>query len=440
MGMVKSVANPGRLSVVCPCADSHTSESNETATIYMLPMFGGVRYGRFHCLHSHCENRPQEQFIQALGLNPKDVWRQQASDGPEVDFSTPTDASNDDEGGFRLLSLDDLLSLPPLRWRVRGVLPESGLAAVFGPSGSGKSFLAIDLCMALSDGVAWFGHRVQAAPVLYCALEGESGISNRVRAFHRHHGHRGAAARYLAQPFDLLKDVQRLADAIIAKQGKGGVVFLDTLNRAAPGIDENSSEDMGRVITAAKCLQRLVEGLVVLVHHSGKDQAKGLRGHSSLHAALDAAIEVKRDGDYRSWKVAKSKDGEDGKEFPFALHRVVLGEDEDGEEITSCVIEPGEASTTGRKLSPGLARALDSLISAIAAGDGEDIALEDWRRIFYASATADSTEGKRSAFNRARQGLVSAGLAVVENDCYSLARFEDKKRVDFTRLTRKKAA
>lgn len=71
-------------------------------------------------------------------------------------------------------------------------------------------------------------------------------------------------------------------------------------------------------------------------------QARGLRGHSSLHAALDAAIEVRRDGDRREWVIAKSKDGEDGASHPFKLAVVELGTNEDGEPITSCVVHPLE--------------------------------------------------------------------------------------------------
>ena len=93
----------------------------------------------------------------------------------------------------------------------------------------------------------------------------------------------------------------------------GSVVFLDTLNAATSGLDENSSRDMGEILEAAKTLQRLTGGLVVLVHHSGKDASKGLRGHSSLLAALDAVIEVGRNGDARYWRMSKSKESEDGK-------------------------------------------------------------------------------------------------------------------------------
>lgn len=120
------------------------------------------------------------------------------------------------------------------------------------------------------------------------------------------------------------------------------MLVLDTLNRSAPGLDENDSRDMGQVIDAMKALQAELGGLVLAVHHSGKDPLKGLRGHSSLLAALDAVVEVTRQEERREWKLAKSKDGEDGQGHPFRLDVVELGEDAEGWPITSCVVEPEE--------------------------------------------------------------------------------------------------
>ena len=247
---------------------------------------------------------------------------------------------------FRLLKADELMQLPPLQWRIKGVLPDSGLAAVYGPSGSGKSFLVLDMLASVADGCNWFEHRVNRAPVVYLALEGEAGLSQRVQAYRLQHGeHACKGMHFMTVPFSLLAngDVQELAESIAAAGAAGGVVCIDTLNRAAPGADENSSQDMGLIIDAATALQMALGGLVLLVHHTGKDAGKGLRGHSSLFAALDAAIEVSREGDSRAWKVAKSKDGQDGNEQPFRLEVVELGEDGDGEPVTSCVIAPEEA-------------------------------------------------------------------------------------------------
>ncbi len=250
---------------------------------------------------------------------------------------------------FRLLGGADLQALPPLAWRVRGVLPALGLAALYGPSASGKSFLALDMAAAIAEGSRWFDCRVTAAPVVYAALEGEAGFRLRVQAWEQSKARKlPEGLRMVLQPFKLTDadDVRDLARVVPAC----AVVFLDTLNRAAPTADENSSRDMGEILEAAKALQDLTGGLVVLVHHTGKDSTRGLRGHSSLFAAMDAAVEVSRDGDRREWKVAKSKDGQDGDAQPFRLEVVPMGLDENGDEITSCVVQADERAEEVRRV------------------------------------------------------------------------------------------
>lgn len=247
------------------------------------------------------------------------------------------------ERRYKLLGADELRNLPPLAWRVRGVLPAVGLAALYGPSASGKSFLAFDLAASIAEGRRWFDCRVEAAPVVYAALEGEAGFKLRAQAWEVSRGRAlPDGLRMMLQPFKLTdgQDVIDLAAVVPA----GAVVVVDTLNRAAPTADENSSRDMGEILEAAKTLQTLTGGLVVLVHHTGKNAAAGLRGHSSLFAAMDAAIEVSREGERREWKVAKSKDGMDGEACPFKLAVEVLGIEPTGESITSCVVERDTAA------------------------------------------------------------------------------------------------
>jgi hypothetical protein len=243
------------------------------------------------------------------------------------------------EPRYKLLTCDQLRNLPPLAWCVRGVLPARGLAAIAGPSASGKSFLALDLAAAIAGGWRWFNQRVTAAPVVYAALEGEAGYKLRAQAWEAHHGQAlPDGLRLMLAPFKLTvaQDVKDLAAVVPA----GAVVIIDTLNRAAPESDENSSRDMGLILEAAKRLQAMTGGLVVLVHHTGKDESKGLRGHSSLFAALDAVVTVSRDGDRREWRLGKSKDGADGQAHTFKLQVEPLGFDEHGDSLTSCVVVP----------------------------------------------------------------------------------------------------
>ena len=248
------------------------------------------------------------------------------------------------EPRYKLLGSADLAALPPLDWRIRGVLPAEGVAGLYGPSASGKSFLAFDIGAAIAEGRrVWFDCRVEPAPVVYAALEGEAGFRRRVQAWEAHHGRPLPERMHLVLQSFKLTEPQDVVD-LAAVVPLGAVLFLDTLNRAAPTADENSSRDMGEILEGVKQLQGLTGGLVVLVHHTGKDTSKGLRGHSSLFAAMDAAVEVTRDGDRRRWTVAKSKDAEDGTARAFRLSVVPLGVDEFGDAITSCVVTSDSAA------------------------------------------------------------------------------------------------
>lgn len=209
--------------------------------------------------------------------------------------------------------------------------------------------------------------------MVYAALEGEAGFKLRAQAWQAHRGRRlPDGLHMMLQPFKLtnLEDVTDLASVVPA----GAVVVLDTLNRAAPTADENSSKDMGEILEAAKCLQELTRGLVLLVHHTGKNAAAGLRGHSSLFAAMDAAIEVSRDGDHREWKVAKAKDGQDGDAHPFKLQVEMLAVDEYGDPISSCVVMRDTATDEVRHIK-------------LPQGGNQKLVLEALRPMFKTGAT-----------------------------------------------------
>jgi hypothetical protein len=121
--------------------------------------------------------------------------------------------------------------------------------------------------------------------------------------------------------------------------GKLDVIVVDTYAQVMPGGDENGGVDGGKVVKHCQLLHKLTGALVILVHHVGKDLSKGARGWSGLRAAADVEITVERAQDHRAATVTKQKDGEEGQEFGFKLNTVSIGEDEEGEDITSCVVE-----------------------------------------------------------------------------------------------------
>lgn len=269
---------------------------------------------------------------------------------------------------YKVMWPTDIANIQPIQWRLKHVLPATGLAAIYGASGSGKTFMTVDLGAAISHGNPWFGIKTYQTTVIYVVLEGEAGIRNRIQALEKAQGPLPPNGfGVITQPFEIVKP-QDLVD-LSAVIPSGSVVFIDTLNRSAPIADENSSRDMGQILEAAKTLYRATNSLVVLVHHTGKDASRGMRGHSSLFAAMDGAIEVTRDAaGNRSWAVVKAKDGEDDKTANFRLKRHVLGQDVDGEDIVSCSVEPDLAAILTPKVPSGSQQkvALRSIRSAIA--------------------------------------------------------------------------
>jgi RecA/RadA recombinase len=74
-----------------------------------------------------------------------------------------------------------------MEWLVRGLLPRAELAVIYGESGSGKSFLALDLAAAITRGIEWRGRRTATGRVVYVCAEGAGGFKARLRAYARGH-------------------------------------------------------------------------------------------------------------------------------------------------------------------------------------------------------------------------------------------------------------
>ena len=104
------------------------------------------------------------------------------------------------------------------------------------------------------------------------------------------------------------------------------------------GGNENASEDMGALVINSDHIRRETKAHVCFIHHSGKDSARGARGHSSLLAAADTEIEVTNDDGARIARVTKQREMECSGEFSFSLHVVTLGENRRGKPVTSCVV------------------------------------------------------------------------------------------------------
>ncbi len=315
---------------------------------------------------------------------------------------------------------------------VKHVLDQGAMSVVYGPSNSGKTFWATDLAFHIAAAMPWRGYRVAQAAVLYVAAEGGRGVSNRIAAIRAE-----LAFGQVDIPFalrrggmDLLHeqaDLQAVCDMAAEVQAKAPglplMIVIDTLSRIMAGGDENNAADMTALIRNVDAIREKTAAHIMLIHHTGKDVARGARGHSSLRAATDTEIEVSNEGGARAAMVTKQRDNPGGETFAFSLKVVELGTDQDGDPVTSCVVEMvgDEEHSAKAKRTKGLGGNQKIIADAFDQMLGEGLAKPNpggvgmpeigkfWtvdyaelRRISMGKMVATDT---RSSFNKAMQAL-----------------------------------
>ena len=357
----------------------------------------------------------------------------------------------------QLLNIEawDTIKDEPVNWIIENVLPEKGFAALYGPPGSYKSFVALDIAEAVATGRQWMGNQVtNSGAVLYIAGEGHGGIGARIKACKINHQTQDGAEIYViryqlnlrssADDFNLLMES---IDNLIERTGiELRLVQIDTLARAFGGGNENDSQDMGAFIHNAGRLQRKLNCALMVLHHSGKDATKGLRGHSSLLGAVDTQLELQKlEQTERKEGVAgqgiltisKQKDGQDNLKFGFEMVQININQSKESglgldENVSLAVKENQEMIDEQYKTPPkppsrsgagGVQKvALDALHKAISEnGDmrvvdnkrNKSIHVEQWRDAFEAAQTDKA--GIKKRFNRCLISLQNAKKIEVFN-------------------------
>ena len=244
-------------------------------------------------------------------------------------------------GKYAIVSASALSQRPPGDWLIKGVIPRADVIVLFGASGSGKSFVALDMAAAIARGEDWRGHKAKKGRVLIIAAEGGGGVGKRLKAYAQHHGLDLSGIDIgiiVAAPNFLHKEESFEVVAAVKASGGVDLIIADTFAQVTPGANENAGEDMGLAMGNAKALREATGAPVLLIHHAGKDAARGARGWSGIKAAADAEIEIiKHETGGREIRISKMKDGDDGLQWGFKLEVVTVGKDNDGDDITSCV-------------------------------------------------------------------------------------------------------
>ncbi len=328
---------------------------------------------------------------------------------------------------------------------IEDLLVAAAMSVIYGAQNSGKSFLALDMALAVAAKPDWKDKAIDRGAVIYIPLEGGVGsVNNRILAVKQREGwsYQDVPLAVIGAQVNLL-DPDAETDPLIATVGTVAVRFaaaecpvrwiiVDTLSRALAGGNENGPEDMGSLVANCDKIRRATGCHLTLIAHTGKDEARGIRGHSLLAAATDTALEVIDREGTRTVTITKQRDLPPMPAFAFQLRQVGIGTNRRGKPITSCVVEY-EGQPTDRR-GPGAPkrgepthadRALEILADLCARegrtgyagtpGGASSVPADWWRERFYDRAMpGDELDTKKHAFARAARvliGMHKAGMA-----------------------------
>ena len=313
---------------------------------------------------------------------------------------------------------------------VKGWIDRGQTSVLYGPSNVGKTFLALDIARHVDKGESWAGRRVTRAPVLYVAAEGAAGLNNRVAALG------GANFWLLDGPLNLgpgsleAGDLCDALDRLAEVQGAFGLIVIDTLARTIGGGDESSNRDMSAYLGALDLIRARSGAHVMVIHHVGKTVSAGPRGAYALPAGVDAAFELtEQDGGVIHCEAKKQRDDKKGRIFAYRLREVELGTDQDGDPVTSCVVEECDPVATGAARKPALSSAartaLEALDVALSEGGSLNaglscctVGVDLWRACCDRLGISGSSKpaARSMSFQRAKDALVSGGLVKIKGD------------------------
>ena len=257
---------------------------------------------------------------------------------------------------------DDVIVSTAANYIVKNWLSEDSMSIVFGPSNVGKTFFCQDLCYHIAANQPWQGNKVRGGSVLYLQTEGGQSWQARIAALRQKYPD-FENVRLAVRPMPInmfnseedLNLVRALIAEISKKYGKVVMLVVDTISRATQGqLNENDNSEMAQFVANLDKLRQETGVHVMMVAHSGKDQSRGVRGASALKAAADTEIELSYDdaAGVRMALTTKQRDMETGRTLNFILETQNMGEDEDGDPITTCTIRAATDDEMEEKRKP----------------------------------------------------------------------------------------
>lgn len=230
-----------------------------------------------------------------------------------------------EQSRFPWMDEAEFTNMAPPVWLLPEIFTTESIAMLYGPSGHFKSFLALNLAAAVAQ---------QDLCAFYVAAEGITRMARSdFPAWKLAHGEERRIPFFMQEEMPQAIDDQdyeafaKSIDAIARREGKKvGIIFLDTLNTALIGLDENSSGDTAKLMQRMKYLKKAFKCCVVAIHHTpDKDQGKA-RGSSALYAGMDTVLHVIAEKDVKLVRmhVTKQKTAEE-KQYPFCFEGKKVG-------------------------------------------------------------------------------------------------------------------
>jgi hypothetical protein len=453
----------GFVTILCPWREEHTKAGDEAG--YFLGR------GGFKCHHGHCQHRNMsdlkrwiaeeareeraEVLAEAFAAVPID-WNRVAEaasglEDKETYHVADFEPGNGESDGLRGVWYDGDAAAEPVATIVEKILPARGLTFLGGQSGAGKSFLAIDLSVAVATNGKFFGLETdERRGVVYIAAEGAATLSARLTVAKMAREIEGAI------PFAVVRDVPDLSDndartrflkslRTVAKEIKKrhgvrvGLVVIDTLGAAFSMRDENSAAETNQICRAAAELGDSVKAATLVLAHFGKSENAGIRGSSAIRGAAESIIaalgersELTGACSNRRLVHIKSRDGEEGEAWGFELEHVSLGQDARGRPFGAAkIVRTGKPQTSShpRSKAERLRVAFEAVYARLAAGvaettDGDGVivrkvALEAIREELKGAFLELDEKGRvvagdRKLFGRVREELIVAGVFAQE--------------------------
>lgn len=317
---------------------------------------------------------------------------------------------------YELLTAEQAMTQPPVSFLIDGLIPKRSLAMLYGAPGAGKSFIALDMALAIAHGRQWRSKTAEAGGVIYLAAEGFAGIGQRLKSWYAHNqilDH--CDMRLIRVPVDFLQtsEVEKLIRTIASLDFNVSLIVVDTVARSFSG-DENSAQEMGAFIKACGALGSATGAAIMGVHHSGKDSSRGMRGSSALLGACDTVLSVSKDENgVIEFKVEKQKDAEEALPMRFALQQVTISGGS-----SAVLVDVDNDENDQPKLNAREKIALDALTGLLLDLNKQEVEVSKWHDAHKEKAP-DTTRPNRS---KARDALQLKGYIAIDSGVVWLRR------------------